>query len=205
MHKQELILWLLKSVPIEGNPIDSMAENKSYVLRIKGYKILLECFLCGQQWKHGWNHGSRSPNKEEQMKHLSSLFFAVILLTACQATATHQLTPTPVESLAASEDDLVGVWWFAQGSMFVELKADGTYRVWDIYSGTQAVGEFTFDAGKVTWVTSQPTCNDRPASYEVYVTKEDGKVIQIRTKVVGTDPCSARTDNLKGVGRLYNP
>ena len=165
------------------------------------------------------------------MIKFSLLGFVVILLVACQSSATPLLpsnptalptstqtplppptstqlpTPTAEESLAESVDDLVGIWWFPQGPIFIEMKADGTYRVWDTYSGTgtQAAGEFTFDSGKVTWVTSQPACNDRPATYEMYVIREKGKVVQIRMKVVGTDPCFARTDNVKGVGRLYNP
>jgi hypothetical protein len=156
------------------------------------------------------------------MIKFSFLVFVVILLVACQSSATPLLpstqtplpsptstqlpTPTPEESLAESVDDLVGIWWFPQGPIFIEMKADGTYRVWDNSgTGNQAAGEFTFDSGKVTWVTSQPACNDRPATYEMYVMREKGKVVQIRMKVVGTDPCFARTDNVMGVGRLYNP
>jgi hypothetical protein len=87
----------------------------------------------------------------------------------------------------------------------IEMKADNTYRVWDSYSGTQAEGTFALDAGKITWVTSQPTCNDRPATYEAYVTKQDGKLVQLRLVPVGTDPCSARAENSRGIGKFMNP
>lgn len=164
------------------------------------------------------------------MKILTVSFFIAFLLIACQpAASTQQVpvqptsipptsvplmepplppftsTPAAVEALAQSVDDLIGVWWFPQGPIFVELKPDGTYRVWDNYSGTQAEGEYTFDAGKLTWVTSQPTCNDQPATYEAYLSMLDGKPVQLRLKVVGTDPCGPRVDNTKGIAKPYNP
>jgi hypothetical protein len=87
----------------------------------------------------------------------------------------------------------------------IEMKADGTYRVWDSYSGTQAEGAFTLADGKITWVTSQPTCNDQPATYEAYVTKLDGKPTQLRLVPVGSDPCSVRAENTKGIAKFMNP
>lgn len=158
------------------------------------------------------------------MNKLSFVFLVVILLTACQPTATPQpapilpteppaFTPTPaptptsasVEALAGSVTDLVGVWFLTQCPCKIELKSDGTYRVWDSYSGTQAEGNFTLETGKVTWVTSQPTCNDQPATYEAYVTKQDGKPVQLRLVPVGSDPCSARAENTKGIAKFLNP
>lgn len=152
------------------------------------------------------------------MKNLSFVFLVIILLTACQPAVTQQPTPipptepppptptpAPVEALAATVADLTGVWWLTSCPCMIEMKADNTYRVWDSYSGTQAEGTFALDAGKITWVTSQPTCNDRPATYEAYVTKQDGKLVQLRLVPVGTDPCSARAENSRGIGKFMNP
>jgi hypothetical protein len=153
------------------------------------------------------------------MKKLSLVFLVGILLTACQSAATPQppiatstlqppiatSTPAPLEALASSITDLVGVWWLTQCPCMIEMKADGTYRVWDNYSGTQAEGSFTLDAGKITWVTSQPTCHDQPATYEVYVTKQDGKPLHLRLVPIGSDPCSVRAENSRGIAKFMNP
>lgn len=164
------------------------------------------------------------------MKYLAMSLVTAVWLTACQPAATAQpapaqptsitetgnlstalppptvaSTPAPVEALAGSVDDLIGTWWFPQGPIFVELKADGTYRVWDNYSGTQAEGNYTFEAGRITWATSQPTCNDQPATYEAYLSMLDGIPVQLRLIVVGTDPCGPRLENTKGIAKPYTP
>lgn len=158
------------------------------------------------------------------MKITSAFFLFALLLSACQPgiasqpttipptippsfTPTSAPTPTPVsvEALANSTEELIGVWFLAQCPCKLEFKPDGTYRVWDSFSGTQAEGDFTLADGKVTWVTSQPTCNDQPATYEAYVTKVDGKPTSLRLVLVGSDPCSARTENSKGVAKLLSP
>ena len=152
------------------------------------------------------------------MKKLTFLLLFVFLLTACQPAATPQPTaipptepppapaPTsaPVEALAGSTSDLVGVWWFTQASVKIEFKADGTYRV---FSGSdiQDEGNYTFDAGKVTWATGHPTCGDEPATYEAYVTKQDGKPAWLRLHVVGSDPCSVRADVTGHKAKFQNP
>jgi hypothetical protein len=141
------------------------------------------------------------------MKKLALLLLVAVLLAGCQTPATPAPTPTPapVEALASSVADLVGIWWLTQCPCMIEMKADGTYRVWDSYSGTQAEGAFTLADGKITWVTSQPTCNDQPATYEAYVTKLDGKPTQLRLVPVGSDPCSVRAENTKGIAKFMNP
>jgi hypothetical protein len=157
-------------------------------------------------------------HQEEPMKKLSIVFLVVTLLVACQPAPTPQPTPisptetpaptqtaAPVEALASSVADLVGVWWLTQCPCMFEMRADGTYRVWDNYSGTQAEGSFILDDGKITWVTSQPTCDDRPATYEAYVTKQEGKLVQLRLVVVGSDPCSARAENTRGIAKFMAP
>ena len=156
------------------------------------------------------------------MKKLTLLMFVAILLTACQPAATPQPTAIPataipptqppvpsptsaqVESPAGSTSDLIGVWLFSQAGVKLEFKADGTYRV---FSGSDTLdeGSYTLDAGKLTWVTGHPTCNDQPATYEVYVTKQDNKSIGLRMQVVGSDPCGYRAGVLAGKAKFYNP
>ena len=113
--------------------------------------------------------------------------------------------PTPVETLADSINDLLGVWWFPKAGAKVELRADGTYRT---FAGSETIdeGTYTFDAGKVTWVTSTLYCVDNPtAAYEVYVTKQESKPVSIRMQVDGSDLCRGRRDTLAGEGKFQSP
>ncbi len=111
--------------------------------------------------------------------------------------------PEPVETLAGSITDLLGVWWFPQGGMMIEFKKDGTYRV---FSGSAAIGQidegpYTFDAGKITAIG----CNDQPATYEAYLTVQDNAPTKLRMQIVGDDPCGNRNNALKGIGQLRTP
>jgi hypothetical protein len=111
---------------------------------------------------------------------------------------------TPVEALAASINDLVGTWWFPKGGLMIEYKADGTYR---IFSGSENIGQidsgsYKFDAGKISSVTG---CNDQPATYEAYVTTENGVPVSLRMQVVGSDLCQDRVKIFAGIGKYYNP
>ena len=147
------------------------------------------------------------------MKKLALFLFVAILLTACQPAATPQPTailvteppapaPTssPVEALADSVNDLVGVWWFAKIGLF-EFKADGTCRVF-VNGDTAAEMNYTFDNGKVTWGTSG-SC--KSATYEAYVARQDGKPIWLRMQVVGSDPCLDRANAFSSTGKFQNP
>ena len=114
--------------------------------------------------------------------------------------------PTPVESLATTIDDLVGTWWYPQGRVKIEFNADGTGRV---VSGSKNIGQidsgtYTFDAGKVTFVTSTG-CHDQTSTYEAYVATENNKPISLRMQVIGTDLCEDRAKVLAGIGEFYNP
>lgn len=167
------------------------------------------------------------------MKKLTLLLFVVILLTACQPNATPDSTPEPtatleptleptatpepileptsglVEALASSTSDLVGVWWFPQRAAMIEFKDDGTCRV---FSGSKNIGQidsgsFTFDAGKVNFIpggTPSDACKN-PATYQAYITTQDGNPVSIRMQVVGSDSCSGRVDLLNFPGKFYNP
>lgn len=109
----------------------------------------------------------------------------------------------PVEALASSVDDLVGIWWFSPPGLKLEVKADGTSR---LFFGAETIdqGNYTFDAGKVSWITSS-YCKDKPATYEAYVTKRDDKPVSLRLKVVGSDPCPDRANTSKGIGKFVGP
>ncbi len=136
------------------------------------------------------------------------IVLVVIVLSACQPAVAPQPTaippteppvPTPtsaaVEARVGSVNDLLGVWWFPQApGLVVEFKPDSTYRTWLSVepSAIEAEGNFAVDAGQLTWVTSHPKCNDQPATYAAYLTKRDGKAVQLRLKLVGSDPCADR-------------
>jgi hypothetical protein len=157
------------------------------------------------------------------MKKLALLLLVAILLTACQPAASPQSTkpsavvptmlspteppaPTPTlalgEVLAGSVDDLVGRWWFSTGGLTVEFKADGTYRTTGPeFIGVVDEGNFTFDAGKITFDPG----SGRPATYEAYVNTQDGKPVWLRLQVVGSDPYRDRVNTFKSRGKFQNP
>jgi hypothetical protein len=149
------------------------------------------------------------------MKKLVLLLLVAILLSACQSAATPQPTaipptnppaPTPtsapVEALAGSVNDIIGAWWFPKMGIF-EFKADGTSRVF-VNGDTAAELNYTFDNGKVIWAATG-SCKNKPATYEAYVAKQDGKPIWLRMQVVGSDPCSDRANALSSKGKFQNP
>ena len=125
--------------------------------------------------------------------------------TAIPPTEPPAPTPTssPVETLASSIDDLVGVWWFPKIGM-IEFKADGTSRV-TFHNTLVGEGTYTFDNGKVTWSDPSGTCKDKPATYEAYVARQDGKPVWLRMQVVGSDPCKDRANALSSPGKFQHP
>ena len=119
---------------------------------------------------------------------------------------TNRPAPTPTlalgEVLAGSVDDLVGRWWFSTGGLTVEFKADGTYRATGPeFIGVVDEGNFTFDAGKITFDPG----SGRPATYEAYVNTQDGKPVWLRLQVVGSDPYGDRVNTFKSRGKFQNP
>jgi hypothetical protein len=136
------------------------------------------------------------------MKKLALLLFVAVLLAGCQTPATPQPTPAPVEALAGSVSDLIGVWGLPAINSNLEIKADGTYRVVAKSGDLIDFGDYTFDAGKITWANTS-MCHDKPATYQVYVTTQDGKPVSLRFQVVGSDPCESRQG--LGVAPYQNP
>lgn len=118
-------------------------------------------------------------------------------------------TPAPVESPAASADDLVGIWWFSTWPLKVEFKADGTYRIFTSMSqssGDQAKGDFTLEGGRLTLITSDPLCAVLPApTYEAYITMQDGNPAWLRLQDTGSDACTMRAIAFAGRGKFLNP
>jgi hypothetical protein len=138
------------------------------------------------------------------MKKLALLLFVAVLLVACQSAATKP-TPTPVEAMSNSVNDLVGVW--SLGVQKLEFKADGTYWLFfgsGVETETIDKGNYTFDAGTVSYVTSS-YCNDKPAKYQAYVTKQDGKPVSLRLQIVGSDSCTDRADVSGRIAKFQNP
>ena len=160
------------------------------------------------------------------MNKLTLLLLVAILLTACQPAATPQPTsvspttipptaipptqppepaPTsaPVESLASSANDIIGIWMFV---VKLDLNSDRTARIYFGNDDSPEIideGNYSFDAGKLTW-TAGSACKD-PATYEAYVTKLDGKPAWLRLQVVGTDSCKDRVDMLSRPGKFLKP
>ncbi len=142
------------------------------------------------------------------MKKSALLVLVVILMAACQPAIAPKPTAIPpieppvatptsaaVEAPVSSVNDLVGTWWFPQApGLVVEFKPDSSYRIWLSVepSAIEAEGNFTVDAGQLTWITSHPKCNDQPATYAAYLTKRGGKAVQLRLQLVGSDPCADR-------------
>ena len=132
------------------------------------------------------------------MKKLALLLLVVMMLTACQPAETPQPdapTSALVEALAKSASELAGIWSLPNINSNLEINADGTYRIEAVYGDLIDFGNYTFDAGKFTWVNTS-MCPNKPATYEVYVTTQDGKPHSLRFQVVGSDPCESR----KGLG-----
>lgn len=113
--------------------------------------------------------------------------------------------PEPVETLAGSRTDLLGVWWFPKAGVKIEINADGTYRV---ASGSETIdeGEYSFNSGKITWLTSTLYCMDNPtATYEAYLTMQGETPAMLRLQVVGSDACGGRTETADGTGKFQGP
>ena len=160
------------------------------------------------------------------MNKPTRLLLVVVLLTACQPAAMPQPTsappttvppttvlptqptqPTPtsapVETLASSASDILGIWMFV---VKLDLNPDGTSRIYFGNDDSPEIideGNYSFDAGKLTW-TAGSACKV-PATYEAYVTRLDGKPTWLRLHLVGTDSCKDRADMLSRPGKFLKP
>ncbi len=115
-------------------------------------------------------------------------------------------TAAAVEAPAGEMADLVGLWWFTGCPCKLQLNPDGSYTIpGPSNQPPEAEGNFSLDAGKVTWLTSDPLCKELPpATYEAYVTRNEGKLVSLRLQLVGTDACAMRVDAFKGPAKFLN-
>jgi len=99
--------------------------------------------------------------------------------------------------LASTTEDVIGVWsWQAKVAglphWYLELKADGTFTI--SMSKDRDWGKFWFEGTHLVFDSAPDSvdCPTGPASYEVYVTREGNKAIQLRFVLIGEEPCAAR-------------
>jgi hypothetical protein len=162
------------------------------------------------------------------MNKLALIILVTLLLAACAPAETPQpsvilptntstepptTTPTapppastptsaPVEALATSPSEIIGIWGLPGINSNLEIKTDGTYRITSKYGDLIDFGNYSFDAGKFTWVNTS-MCRDKPATYDVFVATKDGKPLFLRFQVVGSDPCESRKGF--GIAPYQNP
>ena len=134
------------------------------------------------------------------MKIISAALMALglLLLSGC-ATRAPSPTETPVPApLAASADDVIGVWQEGDPdgsySNFLQFGEDGTYRVssgslTNLEDGPQELGRFTLEGGLVTFVASDESlfCAGQSGTYEVRLLEQGRLSFSLRE-----DPCSLR-------------
>lgn len=115
------------------------------------------------------------------------------------------------ERLAKSGAELLGVWWFADQGIFMEIKGDvnfstgsanlmhSLYTPWNDPWNKFATGTMKFENGKLIYQTAKGSCDNAPqATYEIYMIVHDEKVIGMKPKLVGEDACTERKMVLDG-------
>ena len=115
------------------------------------------------------------------------------------------------ERLAKSGAELLGIWWFAENGMFMEIKGDvdlstgsanlmgSLYISWEDPWNKFATNTIKFENGKLNYLTAKGSCDDAPqATYEIYMIVHDEKVIAMKPKLVGEDACAERKMVLDG-------
>jgi len=115
------------------------------------------------------------------------------------------------ERLAKSGAELLGIWWFADNGIFLEIKGDvdlstgsanlmhSLYTPWNDPWNKFATGTMKYEDGKLNYLTAKGSCDDAPqATYEIYMIVHDEKVIGMKPKLVGEDACAERKMVLDG-------
>ena len=115
------------------------------------------------------------------------------------------------ERLAKSGAELLGIWWFADNGIFLEIKGDvdlstgsanlmhSLYTPWDDPWNKFATGTMKYEGGKLNYLTAKGSCDNAPqATYEIYMIVHDEKVIAMKPKLVGEDACLDRKMVLDG-------
>ena len=115
------------------------------------------------------------------------------------------------ERLAKSGAELLGVWWFSENGIFMQIKGDvdfstgsanlmhSLYMSWNNPWNKFATGTMKFENGKLIYQTAKGSCDNAPqATYEIYMIVHDEKVIGMKPKLVGEDACLDRKMVLDG-------
>ncbi len=101
----------------------------------------------------------------------------------------------PISSL----EDVIGIWRFrfAGEEYLMEFQADGFFRVgWEGNPTGVAQAKYTVEEGLLSFMAVGG--GSAEATYEVYVTKQDGKPALLRFVLVGEDPDADRKESLDG-------
>lgn len=97
-----------------------------------------------------------------------------------------------------SDEDVIGIWGIRwQGDPYrLEFQADGFYRVGTKEDRTAlAQSKYAVEGNQLHFLSQDDSI---AASYEVYVTKQDGKPVLLRFVLVGEDPDANRKESLDG-------
>jgi hypothetical protein len=146
--------------------------------------------------------------KEADMKKMFFLLGMAVLLAACQPAATPcppaavapaAPAPADTETLTDSISLVIGTW-FMNNTGYLDIRGTGsatdlTYTIYNIAPDPWSPvdkGTMRFENGKLTYLTSQDCKDTAQATYDVYLVKHEGRVIGMRTKVVGEDTCVNR-------------
>lgn len=110
-------------------------------------------------------------------------------------------TEPPVEEVRiTSAEAMVGIWKGKSGDYVVlhYFNADGTMKVHVSGVGVIASGPYVFENDLLKFQDSTGDCEGIVATYEVYGTYENGKLVKLRFVLVGDDACSDRRKTLDG-------
>jgi hypothetical protein len=113
------------------------------------------------------------------------------------------LTPAAAvdgEVRLASADALLGKWQ-ATSSQYVvlhEFKPDGVLLVSVAGEGLISRTRYWFDQDVLFMEDQTGDCLDMPGAYEVYITYQQQKPVQMRFELVGEDACTTRKETLAG-------
>jgi len=120
-------------------------------------------------------------------------------------------SPTPLAEVAIDQlGDVLGTWAFSfEGDNYlIQYLEDGFYNLgWEGNLTGVDRGKYSVEGNQLHYLTSSRSCPDaQEATYEVYVTFQDGEPAKLRFVLVGEDNCSDRKAASAGKSMLrYNP
>lgn len=113
-----------------------------------------------------------------------------------EPAATPDMSP---EAPVSSVEDVLAVWsMYYDGEYYLmEFMADGLYRVgWEGARTGVTQSKYTVDNNQIGFLSRDGS--NLEASYEAYVTKQDGSPVALRFVLVGEDPDADRKASLDG-------